>query len=1206
MEKIPSSIQPYLDEIAQCLWSKNASIMIGAGFSMNAKPMFENVKRFPSWQDLGNVFYEKVRGEEIKEAKYNFFDPLKLAYEVESNFGRPVLDSILRTNIPDSDYKPSELHQSLLSLPWTDVFTTNYDTLLERAAETVSERNYKVVVHKDNLVHSIPPRIVKLHGCFSASTPLIISEEDYRTYPQKFAPFVNTVQQTLLENTLCLIGFSGDDPNFLKWIGWIRDNLGIQNAPKIYLIGVLNLSTSQEKALAQYNIICVDMSVCEGIGGKDHHAGIKAFIDYCESRKDDETQKGWELSDKLTHSRFNSTKPPTDEEFHQELSELTQLWEGERRAYPNWLVAPNDLRRNLWRYTSHWSEIFYTNMTISSVILKDFVYEFLWRKEKSLLPIFHNEVELILSAIEPDFCDDGIFDERTFFISLALLRYYREEGKRSDWQGLFTKVSEQANGEVHLDYLIYENALFLLVDNKSAELINLLSKWSAGSSSAIWMYRKASILAEINKLMDSQDILEKALIKTRRKINAVTSINDYANVSLESYILVLLTNVSRAISLKSGDWALESKQEYVERLNDLRQYQCNPWQEIQLLELEIKHEPAPLKSISVVHGFDIGSQSTRRHFSGGNTEELNAFRFLRFFEDAGLPFSLPRIHIAANGANNAIKRVAKYAPFWSMSTMLRTRDKESIELIFTRESLSDFDSSFVDGLVKKYIELLNSFLNEENSLYEYGFVLPEALSRLCCKATLSVRDELLNLVLKIYSNKPSRIRFQSIDKLVKRLIVSFSENEIIQRIEKITDIAFYVVANDGKEVDQLSCPNPFYFFFDLPSNVVKSKDLGVKLSSDKIRVFLVALESQNKEVRENASVILMTLNSLGLLNKNQIRSLLSKLQAFQNQYGLPEYTGYYKFAFIDIFGGESVVEKGVRNFLVESSPLIQAKTSNPKSYTVSGNSDPYTNELIGSSKSINWTNDELHLFANKLIGWWQSDRVMFQNCEKESDFLSEMRRRFTLFVDALDVIVVQNDLVEYKKAISQIESEFRAIGFNYLDLKAAMLHYLNHNESQLIQEIEEALSTFKKLQVMDAFRALNRLLSGNGYINIRNYEVLGTFIKFSRGQYLTNAFQVVLNVIRAERFVTDSELEKSVLNSLALATEEFENLKFEENLAVKKISAKLACELWHHYKKLNCEAPPIIETWKQICESENEFSEIKNQWKNYSKIQMRN
>lgn len=1197
MEKIPNSIQPYLDEIAQCLWSKNASIMIGAGFSMNAKPMFENAKRFPNWQDLGNVFYEKVRGEKIREAKYNFFDPLKLAYEVESNFGRPVLDSILRTNIPDSDYKPSELHQSLLSLPWTDVFTTNYDTLLERAAETVSERNYKVVVHKDNLVHSIPPRIVKLHGCFSASTPLIISEEDYRTYPQKFAPFVNTVQQTLLENTLCLIGFSGDDPNFLKWIGWIRDNLGIQNAPRIYLIGVLNLSTSQEKALAQYNITCVDMSKCEEIGEKDHHAGIEAFIKYCESRKDDETQKGWVLSDKHTRSRFNSTNNPTDEEFHQELCELIKHWEGERCSYPNWYVAPSDLRHKLWAYTRNWSSVFDQSVAIPLPILKSFVYEFVWRKDKSLLPIFDNEIEFILSAIEPDFTDGGANDEKAFYIALALLRYYREEGKRSDWQALFRNITVHFKAQKDSDDLTYERALYLLVDNNSAELTQLLSRWSSGSSSAFWMYRKASILAEINKLTDAQDTLEKALVKTRRKINAATSVSDYANVSLESYILVLLTIVTRATSFKAGDWSLKSKQEYIERLNDLRQFQCNPWQEIRLLELEIKHEPAPLKSVSVVNGFDIGSQQTTRHLSGDNSEVLNAFRLLRFFEDAGLPFSLPHMNIAVVGANNAIKRVAKYAPFWSMSTMLRTRDKKSTELIFTRESLSSFDSSFIDGLAKRYIELLNSFLNEENSLYEYGSVLPEALSRLCCKATLPVKDELLNLLLKIYSSKAARHRFQSIDKLVKRLIISFSNNEIFSRIEKIMDIAFYVVANDGKEVDPHTCPNPFKFLLGLTKTDVNSKNLEVKLSPDKIKTFLGALESTNKEVRQSSSVILLSLNSLGLLNKNQVRSLKSKLQTDQDQYGLPENTGYYKFAFIELFGRKSSIEKNYRQFLFNSSPLIQANSSNPTSYRVSGGFDHFTSELVGSSKLINWSNDELHHYANLLIKWWQLDKVVFEKYEKGSDFLNEMRNRFSLFVDALNAIVIQNELVEYKEAISQIESGFKTMGFNYLDLKAATVHYLKHDEGQLIQEIEEALSTFEEHQVLDALCALNRLYSENGVTNARHFEALSTFIKYSRGQHLHNAFQVLINIICADKFSVDSELEKSVLTALALTADGFEHLQFEENLALKKTSAKLASKLSNYYETLHIKVPSIINLWKKICESDDEFVEIKNQWK---------
>ena len=89
----------------------------------------------------------------------------------------------------------------------------------------------------DHISSAAAPRIIKLHGTVPGSEycPLIVTEEDYRTYPTKFAPFVNTVQQLMMETALLLIGFSGDDPNFLSWSGWVRDNLG-GSAPKIYLL----------------------------------------------------------------------------------------------------------------------------------------------------------------------------------------------------------------------------------------------------------------------------------------------------------------------------------------------------------------------------------------------------------------------------------------------------------------------------------------------------------------------------------------------------------------------------------------------------------------------------------------------------------------------------------------------------------------------------------------------------------------------------------------------------------------------------------------------------------------------------------------------------------------------------------------------------------------------------------------------------------
>lgn len=128
---------PYLDEIADRLWSNNAAVMVGAGFSRNAKPVGPTSASFPSWQELGDRFFKRLHGRDPCEGA-RYLNILKLAEQVEAAFGRPALNKLLRDAIPDSRYEPSLLHIQLLSLPWKDVFTTNYDTLLERARASVT------------------------------------------------------------------------------------------------------------------------------------------------------------------------------------------------------------------------------------------------------------------------------------------------------------------------------------------------------------------------------------------------------------------------------------------------------------------------------------------------------------------------------------------------------------------------------------------------------------------------------------------------------------------------------------------------------------------------------------------------------------------------------------------------------------------------------------------------------------------------------------------------------------------------------------------------------------------------------------------------------------------------------------------------------------------------------------------------------------
>ena len=243
-----------------------ASLMVGAGFSRNAEKTRFDVGELPLWSDIGRALFNSLYPEKAYEGTegaaleaISADNALRRAEEYTTAFGRSALYDLLGRLVRDNDYVPGVTHKRLLRLPWRDVFTTNWDTLLERASSEVPESSYRLVQDMKQLPLVSQPRIIKLNGSFPSQFPLIFTEEDYRTYPTKFAPFVNTVQQAMMETVFFLIGFSGDDPNFLKWSGWIRDNLG-EAAPKIYLAGWLELSRHQRRMLESRNVMPIDLA----------------------------------------------------------------------------------------------------------------------------------------------------------------------------------------------------------------------------------------------------------------------------------------------------------------------------------------------------------------------------------------------------------------------------------------------------------------------------------------------------------------------------------------------------------------------------------------------------------------------------------------------------------------------------------------------------------------------------------------------------------------------------------------------------------------------------------------------------------------------------------------------------------------------------------------------------------------------------------
>jgi hypothetical protein len=261
--------------IREALWRHKglgtASIMVGAGFSRNADPISSTARQMPNWAQMAEALCHplypvddaRLRGALHEASSTSGF--LRLAQEYQAAFGASALNDRIRNLVPDQDYLPGDLHKRLMRLPWAGVFCTNWDTLLERACSDVFDRSYDIVRTVGDIPFAMRPRIVKLHGTFPGHEPFIFTEEAYRTYPARFSPFVNLVQQLMMETIFCLVGFSGDDPNFLHWSGWVRDNLGV-GAPRIYLVGWLELSVHRRRMLEARNVMPVGFVGVTGCG----------------------------------------------------------------------------------------------------------------------------------------------------------------------------------------------------------------------------------------------------------------------------------------------------------------------------------------------------------------------------------------------------------------------------------------------------------------------------------------------------------------------------------------------------------------------------------------------------------------------------------------------------------------------------------------------------------------------------------------------------------------------------------------------------------------------------------------------------------------------------------------------------------------------------------------------------------------------------
>ena len=1239
---VPSDLYPYLNEIAERLFSGHAAVMIGSGFSRNAQPRGGSLPQFPDWSGLGDLFYEKLHHKR-PDAEAKYLSVPTLANEVEAALGRPALDRILSSAIPDQDHEPAALHIALLNLPWSDVFTTNYDTLLERACGSVASQKYDIVVNQHDLVYSERPRIVKLHGSLSPACRLIVTDEDYRRYPEDHAPFVNTVRQALLENTLCLIGFSGDDPNFLQWIGWIGDNLGRRDAPKMYLVGVHRLSDSQKKLLDERNIVCVDLSRFPGIDLDDHNKALQRLFDYLDSRRRDYNRLRWPYDD-------DAHKEETDEDIAAQISTLMPTWRDQRRSYPGWVIVPDDRRPTLWRLTREWTRKLPASDSFPDSLDLEFAFELIWRMEKCLCPIFDNQIEfleLTLNRYLPLARADDLIDPRSsgpedtkgrslprsrvrdmcHHLLLAILRYYREEGLQEKWNGtcekiedLVTTMSAEYRARFH-----YERALAALFAPDPQDVKKKIEEWPVDDSLPFWEAKRAGLLAEIGQLRDAARILESSLaaIRTRSNLKPVTT--DYSLASQESIVMFLLRSVQLALVFPAGELSKyeETAKDFTDRWHALRQFGCDPWGEFEVFELTLDRPPEHKQNATQKPTFDIGRVTESRSFRSEDTETLTAYRFLRFCEEAGVPFRMPGCNIAVKSAAGALSRVAPHSPYWAMATLIRLNDAKAVERLFDRASLARMDTASVDGLVDRYLRALDFALADiqagthfwdQNLGILLAKVVPEILSRLCCKCSPSTKNRLLDFLTAVYRSD-RRGYYQGIRHLTERLLEALS---VRQRIDAIPRLLALPILADLNHLEELEYKNPFLFL------EIERDSLSHALEVDEgdLQRLIMSASSDNSKARRWAALTLGKLHDWGLLGQ-LTDQFADALWDRLDDAGMPSGTDYFRFGVLTLPHPTGHDPVSIFKMWVLNARFPVQAGRESISVEVGGGHTP-CHEIIGASASVTWSSEETDTIVHRLIEWWDADKKLIKDAHDPDPIGSiteALRQRFSDLVNTLVAVIspsfVPIDENDTRDALERVARELPQHGLPALRLESAYVHLAPERSSDLLQRIEEAIASSTEEAVTDGLRAVWVMAERIGTAAetraksdlLRILGVTSQVLRWRREQGLPSAINTIAGITKMHPWAFAADIESSVLEGLHHLIEETAILppsgphlyaddgrEVATKLMVRRVAAGLAYVLSNHYQQCGAPAPAVIGEWAAICRSDDEFAEVRNEW----------
>ena len=197
------------------------------------------------------------------------------------------------------------------------------------------------------------------------------------------------------------------------------------------------------------------------------------------------------------------------------------------------------------------------------------------------------------------------------------------------------------------------------------------------------------------------------------------------------------------------------RRDFRERWHVLKQYKCDPWQEIETFEHKLRR--AAGNDVRRYQDTDVRHRTVCTDPPYGSVEQggLGRIQLPSFFGGRRLTIPPSRLEaIATTSAAGTLTRIAEYSSYWALTTLVRIGDAKVVDEGFDRPSLARMDTPTVDGLIERYLDSLRFAVADIATADRSGApriwapyagrrsARDRALSRLCVKSSRQARERL--------------------------------------------------------------------------------------------------------------------------------------------------------------------------------------------------------------------------------------------------------------------------------------------------------------------------------------------------------------------------------------------------------------------------------------------------------------------------------